>query len=76
MGIKGDLIKRLGGQSFVVGEVNEGIGNLDLAKWGFYRRPEGRIVRLPADPITRKRNKNKGFVYLGEELPDEPLQEE
>ena len=69
MGKKGDLERK----GYFVGGVNEGIGNLDLPKWAYYRHIDGRIVYLPADPISQRRNKNKGFIFFGDNPPDEPL---
>ena len=65
---KGDLKTK----GFAVGEVND-LPNLDLPKWGYYRHIDGRVVFLPADPITLKRNRNKGFIFLGNKPLDEPL---
>ena len=62
-------------KGFCIGEVNEGLPNLNLPQWAYYRHIDGRIVHLPADPITLRRNRNKGFIFLGNELPDEPLQD-
>ena len=67
---KGDLATK----GFEVGEVND-LPNLNLPQWAYYRHIDGRVVHLPADPITRKRNKNKGFIFLGDEPPDESLQD-
>lgn len=66
MSERGDLETK----GYSVGEVNKGIGNLDLPKWAYYRHIDGRIVYLPADPISQRRNKNKGFVFLGDEPPN------
>lgn len=72
MGIQGDLIKRVK-NGYAIGEVNEGIANLNLPLWGYFRKRNGDIAYLPADPVSLRRSKNKGFVYLGEEPTDEPL---
>ena len=67
MTISGELKKK----GYSEGKVND-LPNLDLPRWAYYRHIDGRIVHLPADPISLRRNKNKGFVFLGDEL-DEPL---
>ncbi len=65
-------MRDLESKGFLVSEVND-LPNLDLPKWGYYKHINGRTVYLPADKVSRIRNKNKGFVYLGEQKPGEPL---
>ena len=48
----------------------EELPNLKTRAWALYRHKDGRVVRLPADPIALHYYQRKGLVLL-----DEPLQE-